>query len=165
MPLLDELARFVSQRREQMGLSAVRLAHIAGVDARVVEDLLARRCADLDVRVAERIANSVGLSLGVAGQRRRRDCGRTAAELAAQTASTSYRALLPTRTLVEALLSGVAPDDFRPHLRTLLEEAPIGLLASLGDELEADYQVPAASTWKIMRAIAVSLACQRDIWA
>ena len=165
MPLKSELARFVSRRCEEMGLAADRLAHIAGVDPQTVDDLLARRNADLDVSDAEQIANAVGLALGVVGQPPRGVRGTPAVEVAARAASTSYRDLLPPGTLLQTLTSGVVPDHFRPQLRLLLEEAPVGLLARVADEIQAELAVPAGSTWKTMRAMALSLGCYRDIWS
>lgn len=164
MPLKDELARFVSQRCEEIGLSADRLAHIAAVDRQVIDDLFARRNTCLDVSVAERIANVVGLGLGVLGQRPRRVSAKTAADVAAQVASTSYRDPLLAGTLLQALTSGVIPHDFRPHIRTLLDEAPVGLLARLADELQGNLGEPTGKTWRTMRSMAASLKCYRDIW-
>ena len=155
MPLRDELAHFVAQRCAEIGISADRLAKIAGVDYEVIENLLARGGAELDVSAAERVANAVGLSLGVVGHRPSRSGGRSALHVAAQTASTSYRDVLSPDTLVQALTSGVIPHEFRPHVRTLLEEAPIGLLAKVAYELQAELGV---------RTMASALACNRAIW-
>lgn len=163
MPLRDELAHFVAQRCAEIGISADRLAHIAGVDHEVIENLLACGGAELDVSVAERIANAVGLSLGVVGQRPPRIGGRSALHLAAQTASTSYRDVLSPESLLQALTSGVIPHDLRPHDRTLLEEAPIGLLGKVACELQAELGVPAGETWKRMRTMAFTLSCNRAI--
>lgn len=163
MPLRDELARFVAQRCAEIGLSEERLAKIADVDLHVIEQLLARDCFELDVEVAERIANSVGLAVGVLGQRRTRRSG-TAARNAAQGASTSYRDVLTPDVLVQTIMSGVVPQRFRPHIRALLDEVPIGTLANLAYDLQDEFDVPAAHTWKTMRALAVCLGCCREIW-
>jgi len=51
--------------------------------------------------------------------------------MACMTASVSFRELLTSDELVGALLSGKVPENRRPHLRTLLDEAPQTLVAGL----------------------------------
>ena len=50
---------------------------------------------------------------------------------ACMTASVSYRELLTSDELVGALVSGKVPQNRRPHLRTLLDEASQTLIAGL----------------------------------
>lgn len=163
MPLRDELARFVAQRCAEMSLTEERLAQLAAVDMEVIHRLLGGGGLALNVVVAERIANSVGLALGVLGHRRIRERG-SAARNAARTASTSYGDVLKRDVLVQTIISGVVPQDFGPHIRALLDEAPIGLLAHLAYELEDESGVPVVRAWNTMRALATSLGCVRELW-
>ena len=55
--------------------------------------------------------------------------------MACTTASISFRESLSPDELVHALLSGKVPRNRRPHLRTLLEEAPRPLLEGLVNEV------------------------------
>jgi hypothetical protein len=55
--------------------------------------------------------------------------------MACTTASVSFRESLAPDELVHALLSGKVPRNRRPHLRTLLEEAPRPLLEGLVHEV------------------------------
>ena len=51
--------------------------------------------------------------------------------MACTTASVSYRNILTEEELIQALLTGKVPAGRQAHIRTLLDEAPLALLAGL----------------------------------
>lgn len=88
---------------------------------------------------------------------------RPALELAAQTASTSYKTMLPPELLGEALRTGVMPADFEPHIGTLLDEAPLSLLGRVAAQISAEAVLPEDQVWANMRGLAAQLKLTRDI--
>jgi hypothetical protein len=164
MPLQHEIAWLVSERCEEIGLTPEKLARLAGVDVHIVRQLLDGTALEIGISDAECIAHAVGLSLGVHGRRRRPKDAASVAVIAARTASTSFKDSVPPEALMQSLQTGIVPADYRPHLRALLDEAPIGLLAGLAYELHDECAVPPRETWQRMRTMAGSLACFRDLW-
>lgn len=120
MPLKHELSALVMRRLQEMGLTSLCLAELAGVQPDIVEALFSTEDAQISLAEAEKMANAVGLALGVVGQRRRKDGDAPAFGLAAQTASTSYRDTAPISALTETLITGCVSRDYRPHIRALL---------------------------------------------
>jgi hypothetical protein len=59
--------------------------------------------------------------------------------MACTTASVSYREWLTENELIEALLTGEAPERRAAHLCTLLEEAPEAILLGLVEQLSASH--------------------------
>ena len=56
--------------------------------------------------------------------------------MACTNASVSYRAILSEDELVRILVTGELPLGKRPHLITLLEEAPVALLEGMAEDVE-----------------------------
>lgn len=141
-------------------------AQAFGSDFQIRSDLILRwlRIDAINIADSERIANAVGLALGVFGNWRRREGGASAAATASRTASSSFRDPIPPDALVQALVNGVAPPEYTPHIRALLDEAPIGILADMAYELQDQLGTPPSQTWQRMRNMAASLRCLRDIW-
>ena len=84
--------------------------------------------------------------------------------LAARTASTSYREVVPATEVEAALTSGVVPSAWRPHLWCLLEEAPESLLYRVVEELHAKTGEPVDAILARMQAMAKELHCYRELW-
>jgi hypothetical protein len=164
MPLKHELSVLVKRRLDEMGVTPERLAELARVPPMVVDALLTVGEPVITVADAESIANAVGLSLGVFGHRDSRENRASAFSFAALTSSTSYRTVVSGDAIRDALRKGVVLADYRPHFRTLLDEAPVGLLARLADELNQEAGVPQSETWQVMRKVAAELGCSRDLW-
>lgn len=59
-------------------------------------------------------------------------------EMAAASASTSYRAVLPPALLREILLTGVVPAEYQAHMYTLLDEVPLELVEGAMRQAAAD---------------------------
>ncbi|MBC5781374.1 helix-turn-helix transcriptional regulator [Ramlibacter sp. USB13] len=162
MPLLTELGAAVRRRRQEMGLSQQQLAGLAELSRATITDLENGKLKDLSTKRIERLANELGFAVGLVGTRRATDS--SALETAARVASVPYATQVPADVLAESLKEGVVSPGYIPHLRNLLEEAPVGLLANLADELHRAHDIPDADTWKRMRMLASVLKCQRRLW-
>lgn len=88
---------------------------------------------------------------------------RPALVVAAQSASTSYRTHLTPEVLGDALRTGIMPVDFMAHIDTLLDEAPMSMLAKVVEQIHADDGMPQELVWSNMRSLARSLKLARDI--
>jgi transcriptional regulator with XRE-family HTH domain len=162
MPLLRELGTAVRQRRHEMGLSQQQLAELVALSRTTVAELERGTLNDLSSNRVERLANELGFSVGLVGTRRPRDG--SALEAAARVASVPNANPLPPDTLFECLRDGAVPPGFIPHLRTLLQEAPVAILADVADELERRHAIPKPDTWKRMSLLAAVLKCDRRLW-
>jgi transcriptional regulator with XRE-family HTH domain len=162
MPLLREIGTAVRQRRQDMGLSQQQLADLVELSRATVGELETGKLKDLSSRRIERLANELGFAVGLVGTRRPKDKGALAA--AARIASVPYATELPASVLSDAITDGVVPPGHIPHLRTLLQEAPVAILADIADELHDLHQVPRRDTWKRMRMLAGVLKSDRRLW-
>lgn len=163
MPLLKELGTAVRRRRLEIGLSQERLADLVDLSRATINELETGKLNDLSSKRIERIANELGFSVGLVGARGRR--GDSAVAAAARIASVPYGTQLPPALLLESLRDGAVPPAYIPHLRTLLDEAPVAILAAVAEELERDQGVPARDSWQRMRMLASVLKCNRRLWA
>jgi len=162
MPLLRELGTAVRRRRQDMGLSQQQLADLVALSRATVNDLETAKLKDLSANRIERLANELGFAVGLVGTRHAK--GKSALEAAARTASVPYTSQLPASVLLDSLKNGAVPPGYIPHLRTLLQEAPVAILADVADELQKLHDVPRADTWKRMRMLAGVLKSNRRLW-
>ena len=130
---LQELGYEIRKARAARGLTQAQLAQAAGLSRTTLNQLENGLFPDLGVKKVQAILDHLGLDLSVepAQRARRPDFIR----MACTTASISFRESLSPDELVHALLSGKVPRNRRPHLRTLLEEAPRPLLEGLVNEV------------------------------
>ena len=145
-----------------MGLTQQQLADLVELSRATVNDLETGKLKNLGSTRIERVANELGFAVGLVGTRRPKDKG--ALEAAARLASVPYTNALPPGILLESLRDGVVPPGYIPHLRTLLQEAPVAVLADVADELHRLHQVPRPDTWKRMRILAGVLKGHRRLW-
>ena len=162
MALLKELGSAVRQRRQDMGLSQQQLAGLVELSRATVNELETGKLKDLSSNRIERLANALGFAVGLVGTRRPKD--RNAFEAAARVASVPYTAELPASVLFDSIKDGAIPPGYIPHLRTLLQEAPIAILADIADELQQSHDLPKPETWRRMRMLAGVLKCDRPLW-
>jgi transcriptional regulator with XRE-family HTH domain len=162
MPLLRELATVVRRRRQEMDLSQQQVADLVDLSRASINALETGKLKDLSSNRIERLANELGFAVGVVGTRRAK--GKNALEAAARVASVPYATQLPAAVLEDALRHATVPPGFIPHLRTLLQEAPVAMLADIADALEAAHAAPKQQTWKRMRVLAQVLKCDRRLW-
>jgi transcriptional regulator with XRE-family HTH domain len=164
MPIVSELSLLVKRRRQEMGITQERLAELAGLSRATINQLETGKMANLSLLNAERLANFLGYGLGITGARKSKDAKGSALQTAAQTASVSYTHPLPPEVLRKSLETGTVPPKYIPQLRTLLDEAPVGVLSALAHELEAEGGASVRSSWQRMRALATAVGCTRAIW-
>lgn len=162
MPLLKELGTAVRQRRQDMGLSQQQLADLVELSRATVNELERGKLKDLSSHRIERLANGLGFAVGLVGPRRLKD--KSAFQAAARVASVPYTTELPASVLFDSIKDGVVPPGYIPHLRTLLQEAPIAILADIAEELQQSHSTPKPETWKRMRMLAGVLKCGRPLW-
>ena len=162
MALLRELGAAARQRRSDMGLTQQAVADLAGLSRATINELESGKLKDLSSTRIERVANELGFAVGVIGGRRRTDGG--ALEAAARVASVPYSSEMPAAVLADALRQGAVAPAYIPHLRTLLDEAPVAVLAGTADQLQRDSGIPQPETWAKMRRLAHVLKCDRPLW-
>jgi transcriptional regulator with XRE-family HTH domain len=163
MALLKELGTAVRRRRQDMGLSQQQLADLVELSRATVTGLETGKLKDLSSSRIERLANALGFAVGVTGTRRPKD-DRSAFDAAARIASVPYTNALPASVLADSLKAGTVAPGYIPHLRTLLEEAPVAILADIADALERSDGIPQAQTWRRMRMLAGVLKSGRRLW-
>jgi transcriptional regulator with XRE-family HTH domain len=162
MPLLREVGTAVHLRRQEIGLSQQQLADLVELSRATVNALESGKLKNLSSSRIERVANELGFSVGLVGSRRAR--GQSEMASAARVASVSYAAEMPIQVLQDSLLRGTVPPGYIPHLRALLQEAPVALLADLAEELEQSQGTSKRQTWQRMRTLASVLNCERRLW-
>jgi len=130
---LQELGYEIRKARLARDLTQAELAAAAGLSRTTLNQLENGLFPDLGVKKVQTILDRLGLDLTVepAQKARRPDF----IGMACTTSSVSYRETLTPDELVHALLSAKVPRNRRPHLRTLLEEAPRPLLEGLVQEV------------------------------
>ena len=130
---LQELGYEIRKARLARDLTQAELAAAAGLSRTTLNQLENGLFPDLGVKKVQTILDRLGLDLTVepAQKARRPDF----IGMACTTSSVSYRETLTPDELVHALLSAKVPRNRRPHLRTLLEEAPRSLLEGLVREV------------------------------
>lgn len=164
MSTLAELSTVVRTRRADMGLTQAALARLSGLSRATVNQLEAACLQDLSLLRVSRLLGVLGLSITVAPQRP--TAGKTPAlELAARSASVSYRQPLTAAVLRPALMQGRVPAAYQPHVATLLDEATPALLAAVVEQLHAQEGVPRAQVWARMRELARGFKSARGLWS
>ena len=166
MAILQELSNVVKLQRSDMGISQDRLAELSGLSRTTINELETGKLANLSLVRAERLANTLGFGLGVTGVRKVKSDpdSPSSLETAALSGSISYREVISVDSLRQALLTGAVPPNYIAQLRTLLDEAPLGLLSAAAAQIEIDNGVQRRATWQRMRQLAVAVACSREIW-
>ena len=165
---MTEFSSAVRTRRTDMGLTQTALAGLSGLSRATINQLENGTLQDLSLRRVARLLDVLGLSVQVTAPRAKshppRATQRSALDLAAGTASVSYRTAMTAGQLREVFRSKLTPDELRPHLSTLLDEAPVSLLAWAVEELHAALEVERAQIWKQMRDLARQLKTSRPLW-
>ena len=130
---LQELGHKIRQARTARKLTQAQLAVAAGLSRTTLNQLENGLFPDLGVKKVQAILETLGLSLSV--EQKHKPSRPDFISAACTSASVSYRELLAQDELVHALLSGKVPRNRRPHLRTLLDEAPRRVVEGLVHEV------------------------------
>ena len=168
MSAIQELGSTVRTRRSDMGLTQTKLAKLSGLSRATVNQVENGTINDLSLTRASKLLGVLGLSMTVATPRpmrfKNKDSKSSALDLATRTAGVSYRVAMSADQLRDSLSSGAVPPEFMPHVHTLLEEAPVSLLAAVVEELHEELGVDRTQVWKKMRALANQFKSSRELW-
>jgi transcriptional regulator with XRE-family HTH domain len=123
----------IRRARTAKGLTQEALARAAGLSRTTVNRIENGVVSDIGTRKLLAVLAHVDRDLAVVAGRRR--AGVDFIRMAAVCASVSFREPLAPDELRHALLRGRAPRARRPHLRALLDEAPVPLLRGLVADL------------------------------
>jgi transcriptional regulator with XRE-family HTH domain len=129
---LQELGHTIRKARLARGWTQADLAHAAGISRTTMNLLENGLFPDIGVRRAQAILDQLGLELHVRPVQRRRP---NHVLIARAVANGSFRAKISEAELVRALLTGKIAPRYRPHVRLLLEEAPVAVLRGLVEEV------------------------------
>lgn len=157
---LREVGMHVHEKRKELGITQAQLAKLAGLSRTTVNQLESGALEDLGYSKLSQLLGMLGLSFD-AKQRVKKS---PALKMAAQTASTSYKKILTSEALKNILKSGVVPDDFKPHMMTLLDETPLQLVISAIHEAALETNTPTKSVMKHVAAMAKALHTHRTVW-
>lgn len=171
MSTLHEIGSAVRVRRTEMGLTQDLLARISGLSRSTVSAVEKQSIGNLSIAKAVALLESIGLSMNVTGNSsvaspslKKAPARRSALERAAATASTSLGDVMSAKQLEMALIAGEMPQQIRPHLEVMLDEAPVSLLAKVVDQIHSEKAIPRAQVWNQMRNLAHELQCYRLLW-
>lgn len=161
-----ELSNAVRTRRSEIGLSQATLAKLAGLSRATVNQIETGTFKDLSLHRAARLLDTLGLSLTVSPAHPKRGTASSTSplDIAARSASVSYRRVMRGAQLKAILLTGDLPTRLEPQLNALLEEASVRMLASIVEQIHAEEAVPRAELWARLRELARQLGCVRDLW-
>ena len=123
----QDIGHIVRQRRTVKRLSQRDLAAQTGVARTTLNQLENGTFPDLGVRKVMAMLKVLGLELKVGPLPRRRSPDYLG--MAAASASVSYRDPLTADDLARVLLTAKVPAHQRPHLRAVLVEVPVSVLA------------------------------------
>lgn len=157
----------VRTRRSDMGLTQAHVADLCGLSTATVEQVENGSIDNLNWAHAVRLLSVLGLSIHISNPRstrRQREEGTPALEVAARSASTSYKGILSAEELRTALLTTTYPKNLMPYLRAFLEEAPLALLAAVVEQLHHENGVSRVKLWQHMRDMSRTAHTTRDIW-
>lgn len=168
MTAMQELSLAVRERRVAIGMSQAKVAQLSGLSRVTVNQVEKGTIKDLSMNRASKLLDVLGLKVVVPIPSRSREQiylkKGGALQSAAQTASVSYREILSAEVLLQVFLDRSIPKNFKPHVFTLLEEAPISLLGALVEELHAEHHLDRADTWQQMREFALQMKTLRQFW-
>ena len=168
MSPIFELSTAVRARRSDMGLTQMALATLSGLSRATVNQVEKGTIKDLSLTRAARLLEVLGLSMSIAIPRPERRAAKkeksSALDIAARTASVSYRTSIGAAQLLDALITGEVPPAFAPHVYAVLDEAPVSLLAAVVEQLHQEEALPRAQGWRQLRELAHRLKSRREIW-
>lgn len=157
---LREVGMHVHDKRKALGISQAQLAKLSGLSRTTVNRLESGALEDLGYNKLNQLLALLGLSFDAKTRMKKSP----ALKMAAQTASTSYTKILTSDVLKNILKSGVVPDDFKPHVMTLLDETPLQLVVSAIHEASIETNTPTKTVMKHVSNMAKNLHVHRLVW-
>lgn len=156
---LLEVGVAVHARRNSLGISQARLAHLSGLSRQTISGLESGALQDLGFNRVAQVLNVLGLDSGapVARARRRKN----GLWMAAKTASVSYKHELDADTLAHTLVKGKVPGQYMAHIAHLLDEAPIPVLVMAVEDAAEHANVAPRRIWRNVARLANDLGVSR----
>ena len=152
-----------------MGLTVTAVARLSGLSRATVSALENGSIKDLSLARSQNLLDVLGLSLSIPPAHKRPNfdllARRPALDLAAQTSNVLLRSQITAADLQPAFLAEATPEALLPHIRVLLDEAPVSLLARIADQMNVEKGVDRKKVWSVMRDYASRLHVTRDIFA
>ena len=166
MTALTDLGIAIRERRSDMGLTQHHVAKLSGLSRTTINQVENGTIRDLSLGRATRLVDVLGLKMGVASARKSLNSTSqvTAIQNACRIANVSYKKTLDPESLKKVLISGEIPAEFQPHVRAVLEEAPVSLLASVAEQMCVERQVDRTAVWLRMKTMARALQSYREVW-
>jgi DNA-binding XRE family transcriptional regulator len=152
------LGREFEQARKESGLTQASLARLAGLSRQTVCDFEKGSIEDLGIAKVERLLNLVGLSLEARPlpQKPKDWLG-----MAARSAGVRYSNPPTKGQLGEMLAHGNAKQEWKTHVRQVLEEFPAVAFPGLARQLGSEFGIGPRKAWRNLEKLAKSLDCRR----
>jgi transcriptional regulator with XRE-family HTH domain len=129
---IQDLGSEIRSARLAQGLTQAQLAAQARLSRETLNLLENGLVKELGIRKVLAVLDRLGLGLAV--ERARRPRKPDYVRMACTTANVSFKSALTEDELIHALITGKVPAKRSAHVRTLLDEAPGGLLNGLAAE-------------------------------
>lgn len=156
---LAEIGGEIHSKRIQAGLLQEHVAKFAGLSRVTINQLENGTLKDLGYTKLKAVMDVLGLDMETV-----QPAGlKSALAVAARSVSTSYRDVMTAEMLSTMLRSGVAPEQFQPHLMALLDETPLPVVVKAVAEA-ATPDVPAKKIMKHLSLWAKEWKVCRTVW-
>lgn len=144
---LAQIGGEIHIKRVQAGLLQEHLAKFAGLSRVTINQLENGTLKDLGYAKLKAVMDVLGLDMETV-----QPPGlKSALAVAARSISSSYRDVITPDMLSTMLRSGVAPEQFQPHLMSLLDETPLPVVV----KAVAEAATPEVPTKKIMKHLSM----------
>jgi transcriptional regulator with XRE-family HTH domain len=156
---LTQIGGEIHSKRVETGLLQEQLARLAGLSRVTINQLENGTLKDLGYTKLKTVMDVLGLAMEPV-----QPAGlKSALTVAARGISTSYRDVMTADMLSMMLRSGVAPQQFQPHLMALLDETPLPVVVKAVAEA-ATPDVPAKKIMKHLSQWATQWKVCRTVW-
>ena len=157
---IKQFGQLVAKSRTSLGMSQEQLANFSGFSRVTINELENGALAELGVTKLAAILSVLGLSLSATSGKAKK----SGLSMAAVSASVSYKESMSPGVLLKALVSGVYPPNFLPHIANLIDEAPVQLLVPAVKEASERSGVAPKKIWQHMKHWALELQSPRSVW-
>lgn len=164
MSPIVELGNSIRVRRTDMCLTQATLARLSGLSRATVNQVENGTVLDLSLERASRLLSAIGLSVVMTSPRAKAQTKSSALSIAARTASVSYTRSIDAEQIREAMITAIVLQEFKPHVATLLDEAPMSVLAAAVEQVHVENEIERTTVWRNLKAIATSFKSDRGIW-
>ena len=162
------LGATIRRKRNALGLTQQQLADMAGLSRQSLNGI-EHGTVNVTLDSLGKLLDVLGLALEVSDpDATRQATGKPVRALwmAAKGANVSYSGELRPTDLELALSTGEVPEQYRPQLAQVLNEAPLQLVTKVVAEVAVNQHRKPADIWRNLRALAKALMATRGgLWA